>query len=169
MALGYFGVSDYISVPIAAVGLVAMTATGSFRRWELFIDVFVVANFLVIPLAVFSHPKAGPVLHDLVVPGVRGGFNSTSVLLIIAIVGNNGWAGLIVVVGNEYWPAPRESEVVVTERRTWNWSARRFVHGIIPFNRIVAQELVRGSVKLAVAGARDDIDLGGCIAANSAL
>ncbi len=87
LALGYFGVSDYISVPIAAVGLIAMTATGSFRRWERFMYVFVVANFLVIPLAIFSHPKAGPVLHDLVVPGVRGGFNSTSVLLIIAIVG----------------------------------------------------------------------------------
>ena len=39
-----------------------------------------------IPLAIFSHP-AGPFLHGLVVPGVRGGFNSTSVLLIIAIVG----------------------------------------------------------------------------------
>jgi Mn2+/Fe2+ NRAMP family transporter len=34
LALGYFGVSHYISVPIAALGLVAMTATGSFRRWE---------------------------------------------------------------------------------------------------------------------------------------
>jgi NRAMP (natural resistance-associated macrophage protein)-like metal ion transporter len=87
LALGYFGVSDYISVPIAAVGLIAMTATGSFRRWERFMYVFVIANFLVIPLAIFSHPKAGPFLHDLVVPGVRGGFNSTSVLLIIAIVG----------------------------------------------------------------------------------
>jgi NRAMP (natural resistance-associated macrophage protein)-like metal ion transporter len=87
LALGYFGVSEYISVPIAAVGLVAMTATGSFRRWERFMYVFVFANFLVIPLAVFSHPKAGPFFHDLVVPGVRGGFNSTSVLLIIAIVG----------------------------------------------------------------------------------
>ena len=36
LALGYFGVSPYISVPIAAVGLVAMTASGSFRRWERF-------------------------------------------------------------------------------------------------------------------------------------
>ncbi|HLX89203.1 MAG TPA: divalent metal cation transporter, partial [Acidimicrobiales bacterium] len=40
-----------------------------------------------IPLAVLSHPRAGPVLHDLVVPGIRGGVTSTSVLLIIAIVG----------------------------------------------------------------------------------
>jgi NRAMP (natural resistance-associated macrophage protein)-like metal ion transporter len=87
LALGYLGVSAYVSVPLAAIGLVAMTATGSFRRWERFMLLFVVANFLVIPLAVFAHPHAGPVLHGFVVPGVRGGFSSTSVLVIIAIVG----------------------------------------------------------------------------------
>jgi NRAMP (natural resistance-associated macrophage protein)-like metal ion transporter len=87
LALGYLGVSAYISVPLAAMGLVAMTISGSFRRWERFMMLFVVANFLVIPLAVFAHPHAGPVLHGFFVPGVRGGFSSTSVLLVIAIVG----------------------------------------------------------------------------------
>ncbi len=87
LALGYLGVSAYISVPLAAMGLVAMTVTGSFRSWERFMLLFVVANFLVIPLAVFAHPHAGPVLHGFLVPDVRGGFNSTSVLLLIAIVG----------------------------------------------------------------------------------
>jgi NRAMP (natural resistance-associated macrophage protein)-like metal ion transporter len=87
LALGYFGVSEYYSVPIAAVTLVAMTATGSFRRWERFMFVFIFANFLVIPLAFMSHPTAGPFFKGLVTPGVQGGFNSTSVLLIIAIVG----------------------------------------------------------------------------------
>ncbi|HUB71515.1 MAG TPA: NRAMP family divalent metal transporter [Acidimicrobiales bacterium] len=87
LALGYFGISKYISVPVAGFALVAMTATGSFRRWERFMMVFVAANFLVIPLAIFSHPHLGPVVHGLVVPGIAGGANSTSVLLIIAIVG----------------------------------------------------------------------------------
>ena len=87
LALAYFGVSAYISVPIAAAALVAMTATGSFRRWERFMFVFIAANFLVIPLAVFSHPRASTFFHDFIVPGVRGGFTSTSVLLVIAIVG----------------------------------------------------------------------------------
>ncbi len=87
LALGYFGVSEYVSVPIAAFALVAMTATGSFRRWERFMLVFVVGNFLVIPLVIFSHPATGPVLHGLFVPGIAGGADSTSVLLIIAIVG----------------------------------------------------------------------------------
>ena len=87
LSLGYLGVSQYISVPLAAAGLVAMTASGSFRRWERFMFVFIAANFLAIPLAVFAHPKAGPVFSHFVIPGVRGGFNSTSVLLVIAIVG----------------------------------------------------------------------------------
>ncbi|HXX88739.1 MAG TPA: NRAMP family divalent metal transporter, partial [Acidimicrobiales bacterium] len=87
LSLGYFGVSPYISVPVAALTLVALTASGSFRRWERFMFVFVFANFLVIPLAVMSHPSASAFVHGLTVPGVQGGFNSTSVLLIIAIVG----------------------------------------------------------------------------------
>jgi len=87
LALGYFGVSPYISVPLAAVGLVAITASGSFRRWERFMFVFVIVNFLVIPLVVLAHPHGGVILHDFVVPGVKHGFSSTSVLLIIAIVG----------------------------------------------------------------------------------
>jgi Mn2+/Fe2+ NRAMP family transporter len=87
LALEYFGISKYLAVPLAAVGLILMTVSGSFRRWERFMYVFVLANFLVIPLAIFSHPHGGPFLHGMFVPGVRGGFTSTSVLLIIAIVG----------------------------------------------------------------------------------
>ena len=87
LALQYLGVSPYISVPIAAVLLIAATATGSFARWERAMFVFIAANFLVVPLLFMSHPYLGPVVHDFLVPGIRGGLNSTGVLLIIAIVG----------------------------------------------------------------------------------
>jgi NRAMP (natural resistance-associated macrophage protein)-like metal ion transporter len=87
LSLEYFGVSAYISVPIAALALVGMTATGSFRRWERFMLIFVAANFLVIPLAIFSHPHVGPVARGLFIPGIQGGVTSTAVLLVIAIVG----------------------------------------------------------------------------------
>jgi NRAMP (natural resistance-associated macrophage protein)-like metal ion transporter len=87
LALGYFGVSKFAAVPIAAVGLVAITASGSFRFWERSMFVFVFANVLVVPLFFFAHPKAGPIVHDFFVPGIQGGATSTSVLLIIAIVG----------------------------------------------------------------------------------
>jgi Mn2+/Fe2+ NRAMP family transporter len=42
---------------------------------------------LIIPLAVLAHPRASPVAHGFLVPGVQGGVTSTAVLLIIAIVG----------------------------------------------------------------------------------
>ena len=48
LALGYFGVSHYVAVPVAALALVAITSTGSFRNWERFMYVFVVTNFIAI-------------------------------------------------------------------------------------------------------------------------
>ena len=87
LALGYFGVSKYLAVPIAAAALVAITSTGSFRSWERFMYVFVVANFLVIPLLILAHPHVGDIVHHTLVPSIYGGANSTAVLLIIAVVG----------------------------------------------------------------------------------
>jgi Mn2+/Fe2+ NRAMP family transporter len=87
LALAYFGISQYIAVPLAAIALVAITATGSFRAWERSMFVFVFANFLVVPLFILAHPHGGPIAHHFLVPGIQGGATSTSVLLIIAIVG----------------------------------------------------------------------------------
>jgi Mn2+/Fe2+ NRAMP family transporter len=87
LALGYFGISKYVAVPIAAVALMAMTMTGSFRKWERFMFVFVITNFIAVPLALLSHPDLGPILHGSLTPGVQGGLGSTSILLIIGIVG----------------------------------------------------------------------------------
>jgi NRAMP (natural resistance-associated macrophage protein)-like metal ion transporter len=87
LALGYFGISGYISVPVAAVLLVLITSSGSFRRWERFMFIFVFANLLVIPLVILAHPHAGSVLHGFVTPGITGGVNSTAVLFVIGIVG----------------------------------------------------------------------------------
>ena len=89
LAMSYFGVSPYISVPIAAAMLVAITASGSFRRWE---------------RAMFAVHRRQPAARscrssssstrtsarsriDFVVPGIQGGVSSNAVLLIIAIVG----------------------------------------------------------------------------------
>jgi Mn2+/Fe2+ NRAMP family transporter len=87
LALGYFGVSDRIAVPIAAVALIGITVSGSFRTWERGMFLFVFANLLVIPLFFMSHPHGGDIAHHFVVPSIHGGATSTSVLLIIAIVG----------------------------------------------------------------------------------
>jgi NRAMP (natural resistance-associated macrophage protein)-like metal ion transporter len=87
LALGYFGVSQYISVPIAAAALVAVTASGSFRAWERSMFVFMLGNLLLIPLFFLTHPRAGNIVHHLFIPGLPGGSSSTAVLLLISIVG----------------------------------------------------------------------------------
>jgi Mn2+/Fe2+ NRAMP family transporter len=87
LAANYFGISSYVAVPIAAVLLIAVTASGNFRRWERFMFLFLAGNLLILPLLVLSHGSAGAIAKDLVVPNFRGGFSSDVVLLIIAIVG----------------------------------------------------------------------------------
>ncbi len=87
LALRYFGVSPYISVPIAAIILVAITASGSFRRWEQAMFAFIAVSLVLIPLALLSGPHYGSIFYHFVVPGVQGGVSSNAVLLIIAIVG----------------------------------------------------------------------------------
>ena len=87
LALGYLGVSKYVAVPVAAIALIAITASGSFRFWERSMFGFVFANALMFPLFFLAHPHVGPIVHHFVVPGILRGANSTSVLLIIAIVG----------------------------------------------------------------------------------
>jgi Mn2+/Fe2+ NRAMP family transporter len=87
LALRYFGVSPYVSVPVAAVLLVGITISGSFRRWERSMFVFIAVSLLLVPLALLSHPDYGSAFYHFFVPGVQGGLSSNAVLLIIAIVG----------------------------------------------------------------------------------
>jgi Mn2+/Fe2+ NRAMP family transporter len=87
LALRYFGISPYISVPVTAVLLIGITASGSFRRWERAIFLFIAASLVLYPLALLSGPHYGAVAYHLVVPGIQGGATSTAILLIIAIVG----------------------------------------------------------------------------------
>jgi Mn2+/Fe2+ NRAMP family transporter len=87
LALRYFGVSPYISVPVIALLLIAITASGSFRRWERAIFLFIATSLVLYPLALLSQPHYGSIARHLVVPGIQGGATSTAVLLIIAIVG----------------------------------------------------------------------------------
>src|ERR1700682_2083711 len=82
----YFGLDPRITVPAAAVALIAMTVTGSFRRWERFMDVFIAFNFVAIPLALLSHPHLGIVSQGFV-PQLPGGVTSSLLLLIVGIVG----------------------------------------------------------------------------------
>ena len=87
LALRYFGISPDISVPVAGLVLVLITATGSFRRWERAMFLFIAVSIVMFPMALLSDPHWGSIGYHFVVPGVRGGVSSNAVLLIIAIVG----------------------------------------------------------------------------------
>src|ERR1700761_3331722 len=87
LAAEYLGVSKYIVVPVSAVALVAIMASGSFRRWERAMFVFIAVSLLQIPMVLMSHPQWGHAAKSFVVPGISGGVSSDAVLLIIAIVG----------------------------------------------------------------------------------
>ncbi|HEV7419600.1 MAG TPA: NRAMP family divalent metal transporter [Mycobacterium sp.] len=87
LAADYIGISKYIVVPTAAVALIAIMATGSFRRWERAMFVFIAITLLQIPMLLMSHPQWGHAAKSFVVPTVAGGISSDAVLLIIAIVG----------------------------------------------------------------------------------
>jgi Mn2+/Fe2+ NRAMP family transporter len=86
LALGYFGVSRYASVPLAALALVLTTASGSFRRWERAMYLLIAMNLLVVPLVVVSEPDAGAVARASV-PGFGGDLDTTTLLFVIALVG----------------------------------------------------------------------------------
>jgi len=87
LALRYFGVSSYVSVPIGALVLVGITVSGSFRRWERAMVLFIAASVVLLPLLLLSRPHFGSIGYHFVVPGIEGGVSSAAILLIIAIVG----------------------------------------------------------------------------------
>ena len=87
VSLGYLGVSRYVAVPAAAGGLIALTAGGSFRRWERAMYALALADLSVIGLALLHHPGAGTIGAGLV-PRL-GHLNSPALLLLIALIGTS--------------------------------------------------------------------------------
>jgi Mn2+/Fe2+ NRAMP family transporter len=87
LALEYLQIDRTVSVPIAAAALIAITVTGSFRRWERAMFLFLAINVVLVPLLWLSHPDYQQVARGILVPGVQGGMSSDAVLLIIAIIG----------------------------------------------------------------------------------
>jgi len=87
LAAEYIGISKYVVVPVSAAALVAIMASGSFRRWERAMFVFIAVTLAQIPMLLMSHPQWVHAAKSFVVPSISGGVSSDAVLLIIAIVG----------------------------------------------------------------------------------
>lgn len=86
MALSYFGLPRWISVPLSAVLLFAVVAGGSFRRWERFLFALIAINIVMIPMAILVRPSLGKTASGFV-PSFPGGLNAELLMLIVAIVG----------------------------------------------------------------------------------
>ena len=85
--LAYFGIPKIVGVILAFAVLILVGLTGSFRRWERSMFFLVLTSFLVFPFMFLAHPNYASALKGTIVPSVYGGFNGSSVLFIIAIVG----------------------------------------------------------------------------------
>ena len=85
LACEYFGISRFVSVPLAAAALLLFTVTGSFRRWERAMYVLVAVNFVGIPLVLLSDPSGAGAAQA--VPHVQNGLDGGLVLFVIALVG----------------------------------------------------------------------------------
>lgn len=88
LALSHLGVSPYIAVPVAAVGLISLVVTGSYLRWERTVIALCLIDILWFVLAAHTHPSAGNLARNTFVPHLPPGpITSDLVFLAIAIVG----------------------------------------------------------------------------------
>ncbi len=86
ISLEYFGVSKYISVPVAAAFLIGVTAAGSFRGWERAMYALVAASLVAVPLLMIAWAHRLPAVQagtSTVAGGAQGGV----VLLALALAG----------------------------------------------------------------------------------
>jgi NRAMP (natural resistance-associated macrophage protein)-like metal ion transporter len=86
LALSYFGIAKFVSVPVAAALLIAVTTSGSFRRWERAMYLMIAADVALIPLALLTHAHPGRVAAGLI-PTLGGGTATSTLLLLVALVG----------------------------------------------------------------------------------
>ncbi|MGA2251397.1 Nramp family divalent metal transporter [Terracidiphilus sp.] len=88
LALGAMGVSPYISVPVAAVGLTLMVVTGSYLRWERTVIILCLLDLAWFALAFVVHPSWGEVAHNSLIWHMPPGpITGDLIFLIVAIVG----------------------------------------------------------------------------------
>lgn len=88
LALTMMGVNPLIGVPLAAAGLILITLSGSYRRWERTVVFLCMLDLAWFYIAFAMRPAVGAALRDAIVPSMpRGGITSDLTFLVIAIVG----------------------------------------------------------------------------------
>ena len=88
LAVQHLGISPYLGVPIAAVGLLFMVLTGSYLHWEHIVLVLCSMDLGWLWIAFKMRPGLGELVDNTFVPGIpAGGLTGNLVFLLIALVG----------------------------------------------------------------------------------
>ncbi|HEY3417696.1 MAG TPA: Nramp family divalent metal transporter, partial [Armatimonadota bacterium] len=88
LAMSKMGISPYIAIPLAAIGLIMIVITASYRRWERFMLFLCVLNLSWLAFALYLGPSAAAVAHSALIPRLpEGGITADYTFLVIAIVG----------------------------------------------------------------------------------
>ena len=109
-SLSFFGVPDVWAVMLSAVLLFAVMAGGTYRYWERFLIVLVIANFVTFPLVYLTHTSMTSTVSGAV-PSLPGGLNATMLLLVVGVVGTT----------IEPWQLFFQQSNVVDKRITPRW------------------------------------------------
>jgi Mn2+/Fe2+ NRAMP family transporter len=88
LALSHMNISPKVGVPLAALILVVMVLSGSYRRWERVTVFLCLMDLAWLAIAFKVRPPFGEIVHNTLVPGIPlGGITAGLMFLIIAIVG----------------------------------------------------------------------------------
>jgi Mn2+/Fe2+ NRAMP family transporter len=144
LALGSFGISRFVAVPCAAGALVAVSAGGSFRRWERAMFLMIAADLALVPLALLGGPPgSGAIAAAAHASGPRG-----ILVLLIALVGTT----------IAPWQLFFQQSTVVDKRITPRWLSYERADTAIG---AIAFALCAGAVLVLSAGLLDHAPLRG--------
>jgi Mn2+/Fe2+ NRAMP family transporter len=88
LALGHMHISPTLGVPVAALALVVMVLSGSYRRWERVTVFLCLLDLGWVAIALKVRPSFGEIVHSTIVPGIpQGGITAGLTFLVVAIVG----------------------------------------------------------------------------------
>jgi Mn2+/Fe2+ NRAMP family transporter len=88
LALSHMNIAPKVGVPLAAVALIVMVLSGSYRRWERVTVFLCLLDLAWLVIAWKLRPGFGEIFHNALVPGIpEGGITSNFMFLVIAIVG----------------------------------------------------------------------------------
>jgi len=88
LALSHMNITPKVGVPLAAVALIVMVLTGSYRRWERVTVFLCLLDLAWVSIALRLRPSFSEIFHNTILPGIpEGGLTASFMFLVIATVG----------------------------------------------------------------------------------